>query len=620
MFNVFSRKRSFLFGRTPWRTWHPSSVNFAGDSFGPETETGGVVSRDEYDSVHYNIETAGYHKWMLRNAPNGEKWIPSTEMDAELESMLAQCGDFYDDTKQQWDLGTNLEGLGLVRGYRRLLDKLLPLCAPQGCSDMFVASRCLSDVRNPAHFFKSAPLIALCRNPNSTISNTEGGYHNLVAPVEIVSERSVADFGKVRDQLGIYARRCMMHRPQLQSVNCLFFAKDALYVYVFDRNGYHVTMSIRIHEQPKEFLFALYCVSQSEYSPDTIFWENGIQRLLITDAESSTQCLFDVECILHVSPSICGPSTACWAVRSTNTKELLYFKRTFVHATSRDESEGKILNNIHGIEGLTELVAYTDDLIGYKFDDDPYECTDIDESPLSQYSKLLKHSRRHRSVITEYLARDISECSTELGLLYILRDAVRAHKELWELGMCHRDISVGNIRIRESPYLGWKGVLAGLDKAKPISQVATIVPCLPDCSEKIFFQSMHILRVMSTDTTDKGVFPNYWDDLESFFYVLCYICGKDRSMFRCWVIESDNTALESKMELFSRRIAPSFVKHQYGLVFSQLLEKMRSCLQEHESEWAEFWIDIGILPPPNPLDLKGYELFIAMIDDAIANS
>ncbi|KAI9779875.1 MAG: hypothetical protein M1816_003322 [Peltula sp. TS41687] len=97
-------------------------------------------------------------------------------------------------------------------------------------------------------------------------------------------------------------------------------------------------------------------------------------------------------------------------------------------------------------------------------------------------------------------------------LLEAFRDAIRAHKSLYEKGkILHRDISENNIIITEDNR-DYKGILIDLDLAKELGSGPSGARHRTGTME---FMAIEVL---------KGVSHTYRHDLESFFYVFLWVC------------------------------------------------------------------------------------------------
>jgi len=112
--------------------------------------------------------------------------------------------------------------------------------------------------------------------------------------------------------------------------------------------------------------------------------------------------------------------------------------------------------------------------------------------------------------------RAISKFDSISELLKALRDAIKAHRSLYLTGkILHRDISENNIIITDLEKAdGFNGMLIDLDLAKEIGSKRSGARHKTGTME---FMAIQVLR--QVDHT-------YRHDLESFFYVLLWICAR----------------------------------------------------------------------------------------------
>ncbi|KAI0869052.1 serine/threonine-protein kinase Sgk2 [Hypoxylon argillaceum] len=125
-------------------------------------------------------------------------------------------------------------------------------------------------------------------------------------------------------------------------------------------------------------------------------------------------------------------------------------------------------------------------------------------------------NRIYSCVVVSPAGRVISEFESIKELLESMRDAIRAHQSLYVDGnILHCDISPNNIIITNSDTAdGFKGMLIDFDLAKLLDSGATGVR---PRTGTVRFMAIEVLR-------RKG--NTYRHDLESFFYVLLWMCAR----------------------------------------------------------------------------------------------
>ncbi|KAA6407381.1 MAG: hypothetical protein FRX48_08929 [Lasallia pustulata] len=140
----------------------------------------------------------------------------------------------------------------------------------------------------------------------------------------------------------------------------------------------------------------------------------------------------------------------------------------------------------------------------------------------SQTTSLYAHdessfdNRVFRCLVISPAGRVIRDFRSIPELLEALRDAIKAHRSLYTVGMIlHRDISENNIIITDPKEAnGFTGMLIDADLAKEIGSGRSGAHHQTGTME---FMAIQVLR---------GISHTYRHDLESFFYVFLWICAR----------------------------------------------------------------------------------------------
>ncbi|UKZ73870.1 hypothetical protein TrVFT333_001524 [Trichoderma virens FT-333] len=141
----------------------------------------------------------------------------------------------------------------------------------------------------------------------------------------------------------------------------------------------------------------------------------------------------------------------------------------------------------------------------------------VDQTKLSLYTpgEGLWENRIYSCLVISPAGRVISSFNTIKELLESLRDAIKAHQSLYTRGnILHRDISSNNIIItKPETEDGFKGMLIDLD-------LASVRDSDPSGAQ----YRIGTMRFMAIEVLRK-VDHTYRHDLESFFYVLLWMCA-----------------------------------------------------------------------------------------------
>lgn len=154
----------------------------------------------------------------------------------------------------------------------------------------------------------------------------------------------------------------------------------------------------------------------------------------------------------------------------------------------------------------------------------------------------LWENRIYSCLVVSPAGRVISDFRTAKELLESMRDAIKAHQSLYTAGnILHRDISSNNIIIKDPKTAdGFHGVLIDLDLAK-----------VRDSGPSGARHQTGTMQFMAVEMLRRAD-HTYRHDLESFFYVLLWICARQswrngfagpgrppkESLLRRWVIGS----------------------------------------------------------------------------------
>lgn len=147
-----------------------------------------------------------------------------------------------------------------------------------------------------------------------------------------------------------------------------------------------------------------------------------------------------------------------------------------------------------------------------------WESKSVDKARLSLYKfgEDLWENRIYSCLVISPAGRVISEFDTVKQLLESMRDAIRAHQSLYVTGrILHRDISSNNIIITDPKTAdGFKGMLIDFDLAK-----------VRDSGPSGARHQTGTMQFMAVEDLRKAD-HTYRHDLESFFYVLLWMCAR----------------------------------------------------------------------------------------------
>ncbi|KAI1382494.1 uncharacterized protein F4822DRAFT_423556 [Hypoxylon trugodes] len=156
-------------------------------------------------------------------------------------------------------------------------------------------------------------------------------------------------------------------------------------------------------------------------------------------------------------------------------------------------------------------------------------------------------NRIHRRVIVRDYGQNIYKASSCVALLAAFESCIQGHKSLLEAGILHRDISINNIMINEDGS-NPSGFLIDLDLAIKVQREGA-----SGAKGKTGTRAFMAIGVLL------GEQHSFMHDLESFFWVLFWICihyngpNEDigRTEFESWNYESDGNLAGLKKGMVS---------------------------------------------------------------------
>ncbi|KAI9715652.1 MAG: hypothetical protein M1812_005804 [Candelaria pacifica] len=203
----------------------------------------------------------------------------------------------------------------------------------------------------------------------------------------------------------------------------------------------------------------------------------------------------------------------------------------------------------------------------------------------SRHSGSPTHNRVHRLIITQDPGKPIYKASSRVAIINALIGAVSGHESLLNAGILHRDISIGNIMLTENED---DGFLIDLDLAiKTSNDRASGAPS--KTGTKIFMAIGALL----------GEPHSFMHDLESFFWVLFWICIHYGGL--------------DKTGRVKRRMLPKYEKLNYA--DSRELTKWKKGVIDDETHCERKFPD----KPERTEDKRSYPAMEAVLEKAEVN-
>ncbi|KJA13588.1 hypothetical protein HYPSUDRAFT_151437, partial [Hypholoma sublateritium FD-334 SS-4] len=316
-------------------------------------------------------------------------------------------------------------------------------------------------------------------------------------------------------------RQIFRQQANRHLVNVLTGSPSEVRLYAFARDGVHYSLAVNIHEDPKTFV--RFILGASSDKPEfvgfdqSIYWKNGERFIELSDAKTgvtTTYRLVNTEPVFD-QRAIRGRGTCCWLV---DVDGVLFVLKDAWRSRKRD-AEWQFLEEVDGLDGVGQMKAFQDDIAHIS------TLRGLPK-PLPAHLRKVFRDRTMSRMLLVCHGRSIEAFRSRRQLLHAYRDAIRGHQNLWNADILHRDISVNNILLGSDPLKENNcGLIIDLDLSINIKRKKSLYAIDFKTGTRAF-QSMNVLHSYNPTPTRQCKTHDYMDDLESFFYVLCWIaCG-----------------------------------------------------------------------------------------------
>ncbi|KAK7229650.1 hypothetical protein V2G26_001820 [Clonostachys chloroleuca] len=382
-------------------------------------------------------------------------------------------------------------------------------------------------------------------------------------------------------QLTRYIRNIFYDQPTRRFVHAFTLCASMMELWVFDRSGAYSSGPFDIHDKPDTFARALvgYATMDNEPMGLDLFIERETdaeskeyRHVTLDDANDNATRVRLVEAMVRQKAVVCR-GTTCFRTGSDHVA-----KFSWASDKRKLEVEQLKLAEKRGVKGVARVVAHRQittiaDLRAgldfrkrHKFRNEEVSFEDLSSAAKStsrssqkrksssDHTSDASESKRQRSnspkklvqklnnglsigkvkpslydrgedlwdnriyscLVISPAGRVISDFKSIKELLEAMRDAIQAHQSLYKAGnILHRDISSNNIIITEPDTAdGFRGMLIDLDLAKVRDSSPSGARHQTGTMQ---FMAVEVLR--TADHT-------YRHDLESFFYVLLWMCAR----------------------------------------------------------------------------------------------
>ncbi|PGG98195.1 hypothetical protein AJ80_09573 [Polytolypa hystricis UAMH7299] len=411
-------------------------------------------------------------------------------------------------------------------------------------------------------------------------------------------------------------------------------------IWEFDRLGGIASEQFDINKDGLQFVTTILgslWMNEEELGFDPTITTEGGQRFVTIKRKGQTERLV-IGKLMRRSPCIAGRATTCWKayreedpkttfvikdswqhieldeegdmLREATEKEVVKMARHYHHETvvvrgQIDDIRSNVRGGLNVVEarnyrlppststvgtprkGLSKRPANAKRLysqIGSPLPPSKRSCS----ASLKKAGSDALPNRVHRRVILRDYGKPIYAASSRSALLAALEGCIEGHESLYKAGFLQRDISVDNLMINEDDENpSWPSFLIDLDLAIKV-QRDSATGAKGKTGTRAFMAIGALL----------GEQHSFMHDLESFFWVLFWICihfvqgkGMGPTEFDSWNYLGDNELARSKLgtigseNIFLKTAGDNFTSYYQPLI--SLVNRLRRKVFPKNEQWEK---------------------------------
>ncbi|KAH9467000.1 hypothetical protein Pst134EB_002034 [Puccinia striiformis f. sp. tritici] len=444
----------------------------------------------------------------------------------------------------------------------------------------------------------------------SKVNTNEETYHirDVLVPFELKKDKE--EVNKAVICLGRYVCEVFKAQPTRRFVVGVTVFETSIQIWQFDRSG-------AIGSEPFDFkskepniekfldlMLCFFTCNQKLLGFDPTFLEaHDLPTVIRIQTRDDQEFEIDPKPVFRAS-GITGRGTTCWKAHLSGDKSQEFLIKDSWQPEHR-RKEGDMLRivtekNVHHVARYHyhENVFVDGEDVDIKSHVrrglDFQNCTKVTNREKSEDLNPPNRfiNRFHRRLILKDVGEPIWEVGSPLRLLEAIEGCIIGHQGLYEAGYLHRDISINNLMVNDQAVdRHYRSFLIDLDVAIPNSASKDDVSHARTGTK--VFMSVGLLR---------GVNPHtYADDIESFFWVLVWICihhpkdqRKDVSRFALWNQQGpwELAGIKNEFLLFPQRLVESFTAQYCEEPLRDCVTRLAELLHGHvtcEEQYAELY-------------------------------
>ncbi|KAF6760728.1 hypothetical protein DFP72DRAFT_1091935 [Ephemerocybe angulata] len=346
------------------------------------------------------------------------------------------------------------------------------------------------------------------------------GYSNVASVFDV--KRNVDNITKKQiEQMATYNRQIFISQPNRKFCRSLIITETHVRLLHYDRSGAFTTDFVNYHDEP--YTFVRLVLGLSSLDEENIGLDTSIQWTVdangrkvagtITAIDDQTKATTVYDLIMEEPPlirhAIIGTGMICWHALDKDKQRFII--KDYWRATGRTP-ESEFLKRVTKVKGTLAKVdsfaakrAKTKDYRPKNFESKDFFNRTLSRMALAVPGRSLVHFTSQKQAIRA------------------IRDAIQAHCNLLIGHILHRDVTVDSILLNDNPKPDeLSSVLIDLSMAMPAEGERIKLSPEGRTGNKIF-RSYAVLRSGMAEQILSPVAHDYLDDLEAFFYVLCYL-------------------------------------------------------------------------------------------------
>ncbi|TFK50083.1 hypothetical protein OE88DRAFT_1661620, partial [Heliocybe sulcata] len=523
--------------RTPEPPGTPPSRPIPSESVAIEDTPHGISS-DANDHPHVDdlqgaLDSELHRTWVNGGRPMVDSFIDSAKVsdmisDDEVDAFLESYDGYVNNRWKDVPESATVEDETLYEPLRRHMNAILQKFGRTTREAVATHNTTMGHLNNMYETkLKTKPDISLM-GYGPCVSSDQGipsppKYTHCIAPIEVKREKTKSLVND-RIQLAVYARECIIQQPNRNLVYSAALTERNIRLHQYDRGGGMYSCETDIHTDARTFVKIVLALSTEDEKllgfETRIYWD-GPKQYFKPDLTRPEAYEIDISDKPFRRHTIRGRGTTCWILNGGDGSKLVLklawrtverdAEWTFLD-TILEENKKRAEQGRPPIPGIGSILKHGD--LG-KLSDFRHGIPMVAHGRTPAAITVVP-DRIYYWILEAYYGPSLMRAPSVLQSLNALYDIIEGQKELHELGIVHRDISVRNMVVNLSPDAGEgeRGHLIDFDMAKRVDREQSMAGRDVRTGTRVF-QSIKVLEGLGVH--------DYLDDLEATFWAYTWI-------------------------------------------------------------------------------------------------